>query len=104
MSNREIKIIWCAVAVIIVMILFPPWKYTYNRPHQFKAEKPGPYAFLLDPPDSRSRLWSVKVDFVRLGLQIAIIVLILSVFLVTSRIRATKNDDIPNKPNARDSL
>ena len=41
--------------VVVGMMIFPPWKYTYEIPHKSKYEQPGKYQLIFTPP-------SVPVD------------------------------------------
>ena len=93
LNNKQRKIIFIAIGILSLMLIFPPWQYRIEISSINKNEI-GPYRLIfLGPPDvpitSESRygtkfkqldrsLWKVEVDWSRLILSGAVIVLITS--------------------------
>ncbi len=74
--SPKLFILWPAISIIVLFILFPPWTRTYRLPSSnIKAMEPIGYGFLLHPPEA-NRHSGVSIDFPRLGLQCGIVVLV----------------------------
>ena len=107
MNRNQIRVLWCGIAVMALMLLVPPWKYTFHVPHKMKMEHHGPYRILLAPPKvpvtSTSEhsswqgfhgrdvdMWTARVDTMRLGLQVAIAALLTMGLMVSLKDRRSE--------------
>ena len=88
MNEKQKKLIVVGVAIIILMGLFPPWKYTFNYKTAF-SEEPAGYGFLLSPPKKKeeSVTHGIELDMTRLCVQWIIVSLAagLGVFLASTK-------------------
>lgn len=71
-KRRHRKLLWTAVAVLVCMLLVPPWVWTVEgRPSGdvfYQEIYPGP-----KPPNCKTpAICGVKVDMGRLGIQLAV--------------------------------
>ncbi len=87
----KLFVLWPAISVIILFVLFPPWTKTYRLPSSnIKATMPIGYSFLLSPPEA-DRASGVSIDLPRLGLQCGIVFLVTGALYYTlSTIQKTK--------------
>lgn len=78
MSQRIKQIILIGIAVVVLMGMFPPWSTILRNKHgDFISESSEGYGFLLDPPEpyQKTRLESLAIDWKRLSLQVALVLL-----------------------------
>ncbi len=75
MNNRQIKVLYCAIAVIVLMGLFPPWTLSVSYEGVY-SERPAEYASIFSGPQLNSGFVSTHVDVTRLILQWFIVVVI----------------------------
>lgn len=80
MNAKQQKVLWVAIGLVILISLFPPWKFTLDFPGRMHVEKPGPYGLIFSPPsvpvtDIRygglfegyeTQRWTVSIDMARL--------------------------------------
>lgn len=86
LDQRNVKLAGFGLGVFLLVV--PPWHYVVDM-SQLKVSRPGPHAFLLDPPDLpqgtpneanqelvygivRNR-WSVEIDGGRLVLELLVV-------------------------------
>ena len=97
MNNKQRKTIFVAIGIMILMLIFPPWQYTIETSSLNKNAMGSYRLIFLGPPDipvtSKSRygskfkkydisLWKVEVDWTRLILSSAVVILIASGFIL----------------------
>ena len=70
------RIILVGILMIILMGLFPPWKYTFQSSISH-SEEPAGYRFIASPPSRRvsNSMHGVKIDATRLLIQWAMTIL-----------------------------
>lgn len=61
MNKRQQRIIWWAIIMIALMLLFPPFRFDITRQFVSSGINMG-YAFLLDPPRTEGRERTLVVD------------------------------------------
>jgi hypothetical protein len=98
MNRKQYIVLWVAVSVIVLMVLYPPWRFRMSVPFvpQIAAQVPtyqrGPYALIFKGP----KIWRYKIedfdvmgqpeiDWVRLILPIFIVSLVASALFITLR-------------------
>lgn len=97
LNNKQRKIIFIAIGILILMLIFPPWQYKVETSSLTKNAI-GPYRLIfIGPPDvpttsregSRAYFkehyrpnWTAEVDWSRLILSCVVIVLIASGFVL----------------------
>jgi len=103
-NKKQILILWSGISMVVLMLLIPPWKFTYRSGFGASMEYPGPYTILFSPPSvpvtetSETSdwqgfhgrgvdAWTAKINFTILGLQIAITLIIILGLLVTCKDR-----------------
>ena len=78
-----------AIAVIVIMALFPPWTGTDIRgtaKKPFIIEEHAGYAFILNPPKSgKGRFYGVRFDTTQLLVQVGLVVLVAGGFVLLGR-------------------
>lgn len=70
MNNKQVAIIGGAVAIIILMGLFPPWTYTLHT-SRIQRERPAGYSLIFSPPEPErdAPAFGVRIDVTRLTIQ-----------------------------------
>ncbi len=81
-------VICLAGAVIVGMLVYPPWKRVANRPGVLHRSEPYGYALLWQPPPQES-IWCIMVDYGRLSLQVGAVAV--AVLLIVLPQRGEKN-------------
>ena len=102
MNNEQRKTFFITITILAVMVLIPPWEFTYSR-GKINLTKNGPYRLVITgrpevPLTSTStselfgdkklfegysrRLWNAEIDLERLLLQIGAVMLIGTGFFV----------------------
>jgi len=74
--QNQRKIIIISLLAIIIMCLFPPWKYIIiSTESGSSTEYPVGYSFIITPPDKKDGgfFHGVKIDITRLLIQFIII-------------------------------
>ncbi len=76
MNNQQFRVSLVAVSVgaafLVASLLFPPWSFTFQTEGISQVRKPAGYAFLLNPPppQEKSLLCGIVLDWSRLGTQL----------------------------------
>lgn len=71
MTNRH-KQLALLLFLLAMLLLFPPWRYTYSEPGMAPVEKPAKRAFLFSPPhpeEGAAEYGGVAIDLRRLLLE-----------------------------------
>ena len=70
MDKTQKIILIIGIALLVIMSLFPPWKYTFSRDSTY-SERPAGYFCIFAPPPPRfsSQTNGVAVDIYRLMIQ-----------------------------------
>jgi len=76
MNSKQKKVIVFAVAVMVLMTLFPPWTQTFHRTGGATLRKPAGYSFIFDAPEPSVYAAGIQLDFSRLLLQWFVVALI----------------------------
>ena len=79
-------IIGLGLATALMIALFPPWCYTYQRPGISQAVHPGPHAWLLSPPKPLGPYCGVRLDAGRLALEWAAVAVGAGLALLSVRV------------------
>jgi len=83
--------LWIGTGLILAMLLFPPWKFTFHNV-DVHVQKSGPYALIFAPPpvpvgspyDSFVReYWHVGIDYGRLAPPVAAVAIVMLVLVFT---------------------
>lgn len=107
MNRKQLIVMWAGILVIVAMCLFPPWRYHFHYSNAGRTQDSiiaGPYwpIFMGQPkvpiseyidsiPAFKGRnqqYWDAEVDFERLLLPIAAMIIIIAGFWVTFRDRS----------------
>ena len=83
MENRRKIIISIALVVIILMGLFPPWVEKLKT-KDLQLERPLGYGFISSPPET-DHPYSLSIDFSRLFLQWAVVILVTGLCIFLSK-------------------
>jgi hypothetical protein len=88
-NDRQTKTVWAGVVIIVLMGLFPPWNYTFDRP-QIHSAKPAAYApiYLPPQPEHDSVGCGVSIDFSRLMIQLVLVVIIVAALAIKFKDKA----------------
>jgi len=86
MNKRQVLILYCALGVLVLMLLVPPWEHVTNPNN---LTKPGPYRPLVDPPGGPYP----RVDLTRLGLQVAAVIIVTGGLLSGFKTRPKQKED-----------
>ena len=114
MNKRQLVTLWSGIAVLVLILIIPPWKFTFYAPKQIYIEIPGSYAFILTPPEvpvtEMSRIdtssyfhgldrdkWSVKIDLQRMLLPVIPVVVLISIYFVIKSYKSGRNRGAPLK-------
>lgn len=79
MNKHQLITLWVGLGIVLVMVLFPPWKYVYSGVLQVTVEKQAPYAPIFAPPEimrTPKGMWTAKIDFSRLVVQAVVVLLV----------------------------
>ena len=98
MNRKQLSVIWVGVALVGLLLIFPPWRFVHYTPH---IEYPGPYSPIYSyPPDIpycdedrfsgyRCVDWSARIDWERMTPPIALVVIVVGALLFTIRGKPT---------------
>jgi hypothetical protein len=84
MNKHQLITLWVGLGIVLVMVLFPPWKYVYSGVLQVTLEKQAPYAPIFAPPEimrTPKGMWTAKIDFSRLVVQAVVVLLVTGGFV-----------------------
>lgn len=96
MNRKQLIVLWAAIIVIAIMIIFPPWRF-HARLNEVDKYERGPYYLIFTGPEVTTYLsntsykgwgisiWKAEIDWVRLLLPIFVVALVASGLLVTLR-------------------
>ena len=103
MNQKQLRVLWAGVVIIVLMALFPPWKYVIPIQGRSGKEKAGPYRSVFSPPEipvtshssygeeefdgSMRRRWIVQIDWERLVLPVGAVGLLTFALTLTFRVR-----------------
>lgn len=70
LTQTQQKLIWAALVLLAIMVIFPPWIYTFSN-SLTHSETPAGYFFIASPPaKARDHVFhGVKLDTARLSVQ-----------------------------------
>ncbi|MGA2361626.1 MAG: hypothetical protein ABSG73_04115 [Candidatus Aminicenantales bacterium] len=98
MNHKQLIVMWGAIGIIVLMCLFPPWRFHLMYParsgENVTGYKPGPYRLIwLSAPQAPSVLTDAEItalvsfeaglDWLRLLFPIIIVVMLASGLIVT---------------------
>ena len=85
MNHKQKIVIWAAIAVIALMCLFPPWiKFNASRTSVYGQSYTSiGYRPIFLPPKTTSNITGFSIDLKRLFVQIFVVVIVVSGYLVT---------------------
>ena len=105
MNQKQLRVLWAGVVIIVLMALFPPWKYVFYIQGSSGIEKAGPYRLVFSPPeipitslgyDGRERFdghprdrWIVLIDWERLVLPVGAVGLLTFALSLSFRVRGS---------------
>jgi hypothetical protein len=107
MNQKQMKVLWAGLVIIVLMALFPPWKYVFYVPGKLRIDKTGPYGLVFSPPEipvtsqgygdeffeGRSRsMWAVQVDWHRLVLPVCAVAVLTFALTLTFRVRGSSKE------------
>ena len=103
MNQKQLRVLWAGVVIIVLMALFPPWKYVIPIEGRSGIEKAGPYRSVFSPPEvpvtsdsgSGEELFDghyrsafiVQIDWDRLALPVGAVGLLTFALTLTFRVR-----------------
>ena len=112
MNNKQLRTIYIAIAILSVMLIFPPWQFRIEHPNSHKLVA-GPYHFIFfgapSVPvtskteygerfnDSPQRMWKTEIDWIRLVFPCAVVIIIASSLVLYNRGKQEKNGDTVEK-------
>lgn len=86
MNRIQISIGVVGIAVMALMVLFPPWKTVYNSKGRY-VEHPIGYSFIASPPENDyAGAWGEQIDMTRLLIQCFAVTGITVVLVLVCRI------------------
>jgi hypothetical protein len=107
-NKNQIRAVWSGSIIAVTMLLFPPWKFTFDIPSRVHLEKRGPYTSVFSPPlvpltstvprlggdgteelfegAERSR-WTINIDYDRLSLPLAAVCIVTIAVVVSLKNR-----------------
>ena len=76
---RHRKTLWAGLIILALMLLIPPWQYTFHMSGSRPVERSAGYypVFAPPPPLKEGPRYGVRIDFARLVLQCGVVVVIL---------------------------
>jgi len=85
------KVVGVGLIVFVLMSLFPPWTYTFDRQSTY-SEKPAGYAFILKspPPERNSYYHGIRIDTTRLFIQWIVLGVIIGGLVILTKEKAER--------------
>ena len=104
--NKKQKIaLWSCIVAIVLIMMFPPWKFVFANYHELNDRVAG-YSFFLFPPPvpdtdgtgkylNRGTMgWDAEIDYSRLVIPIVIVLVICGGLMVSLRSESKKEHRI----------
>jgi hypothetical protein len=102
MNKKQVVALWCCIAVLMAILMFPPWRFVIQEGPGEKVYIYGGHSFVFSPPpvpiteysadgkigyflERDSRVWNAEINYSRLLLPTLIVVLVCGGLLVSFR-------------------
>jgi hypothetical protein len=77
MNHKQMWLMWIGVAIVCMLLLFPPWKFVVPGYNGAIYEKVGPYQMVTNPPTFVGEgNWSAEVDWERMFGPLIVVILL----------------------------
>ena len=50
LNKRQVKVLWCSVTLIVIQLLYPPWRFALRMPPRLTLFVDAEYSFIFKPP------------------------------------------------------
>ncbi len=86
MNNQQKIFVWVGLALVAVVLYFPPWLYVWDNPLGKEADSAG-YHPIFNPPIAQGEELGalVKIDTLRLGAEVFVMVFIIGMMIMFFR-------------------